>query len=49
MLMGGVGSATALVPIIAEQAIRASGMSAAALVQVPTDEILKMAGIHSIK
>ncbi|WP_018918768.1 DUF2268 domain-containing putative Zn-dependent protease [Vreelandella zhanjiangensis] len=34
---------------IAEQAIRASGMSAAALVQVPTDEILKMAGIHSIK
>lgn len=32
---------------IAERAIRASGLSAAALVHVPTDEILKMAGIHS--
>lgn len=32
---------------IAERAIRASGMSAAALVNVPTDDILKMADIHS--
>lgn len=31
---------------IAEQAIRSSGLSAAALVHVPTDEVLKMAGIH---
>ncbi|RUR34212.1 DUF2268 domain-containing putative Zn-dependent protease [Vreelandella nanhaiensis] len=32
---------------IAERAIRASGMSAAALVNVPTDDILKMADIYS--
>ncbi|WP_447555597.1 DUF2268 domain-containing putative Zn-dependent protease [Vreelandella sp. EE22] len=31
---------------IAERAIRASNLSAAALVHVPTDEILKMAGIQ---